>query len=422
MPARPKYQIFISSTYSDLREEREAVTWAILSSRHIPAGMENFTATDDRGWQTITSVIDRSDYYVLLLAGRYGSVAEDGKSWTEKEYDYAISKGIPVLAFVRSKEAITGDKLEENPRSRKKLGVFLKKVTDMRLAKFWATKEELVGHVVNAVHNHISNDEDDSKRTRPGWYRGDELPSFNTLEEFARVSSENASLRAEIESVRAVESKPRLRLVDRAGELLPKELVAERKLSVYGSPYRSLAELASRSYWSDDLTLNIVQVLRLGVENISGSLVDQVTVDLTLKSISGFYCGWGGQKLLDGGGELNNSSIKDEYRHKYPKLISQIDESTVMIRVKIPSVPAGGIEYLPSVLVLGTVKENTSSFELSYKIVGNAGLPQAGTVSYRILFEGTNDLDSTAQYRDKLNLEKARGTIILKDMLLKSAM
>jgi len=165
-----------------------------------------------------------------------------------------------------------------------------------------------------------------------------------------------------------------------------------------------------------------VQVLRLGVENISGSLVDQVTVDLTLKSISGFYCGWGGQKLLDGGGELNNSSIKDEYRHKYPKLISQIDESTVMIRVKIPSVPAGGIEYLPSVLVLGTVKENTSSFELSYKIVGNAGLPQAGTVSYRILFEGTNDLDSTAQYRDKLNLEKARGTIILKDMLLKSAM
>jgi hypothetical protein len=67
-PARPKYQVFISSTYADLREEREAVTWAILTARHIPVGMEAFTATDDRGWQTIKSVIDRSDYYVLILA------------------------------------------------------------------------------------------------------------------------------------------------------------------------------------------------------------------------------------------------------------------------------------------------------------------------------------------------------------------
>ena len=89
MRQRPKYQIFISSTYGDLRQEREAVTWAVLSARHIPAGMENFTATDDRGWETITSVIERSDYYVLIVAGRYGSVDTDGVSWTEKEYDYA---------------------------------------------------------------------------------------------------------------------------------------------------------------------------------------------------------------------------------------------------------------------------------------------------------------------------------------------
>jgi hypothetical protein len=68
-----------------------------IQARHIPAGMENFTVTDDRGWQTIKSVIDRSDYYVLILAGRYGSVDSDGQSWTEKEYQYATSKGIPVL-------------------------------------------------------------------------------------------------------------------------------------------------------------------------------------------------------------------------------------------------------------------------------------------------------------------------------------
>jgi hypothetical protein len=50
--SRPKYQVLISSTYADLHEERETVAWAILKSRHIPAGMENFSAHLDRGpWE-----------------------------------------------------------------------------------------------------------------------------------------------------------------------------------------------------------------------------------------------------------------------------------------------------------------------------------------------------------------------------------
>ena len=31
---------------------------------------------------------------------RYGSTAEDGISYTEKEYDYAVDQGVPVLGFV----------------------------------------------------------------------------------------------------------------------------------------------------------------------------------------------------------------------------------------------------------------------------------------------------------------------------------
>src|SRR4051812_29018224 len=94
-----KYQIFISSTFEDLREEREHIAWAILKLRFIPAGMESFTAKSERGWKTIQRAIDDSDYYVLILAGRYGSIdSEWQQSWTHHEYDYAISKGIPVLA------------------------------------------------------------------------------------------------------------------------------------------------------------------------------------------------------------------------------------------------------------------------------------------------------------------------------------
>ena len=46
-----------------------------------------------------------SDYFVLII-GRYcGTLFEEGISYTEKEYDYALSKGIPVLSFIIADDA-----------------------------------------------------------------------------------------------------------------------------------------------------------------------------------------------------------------------------------------------------------------------------------------------------------------------------
>ena len=113
MSSRKKYQVFISSTFTDLKEERKAVTWELLKARHVPVGMEAFSATDDRGWKTITATIDDSDYYVLILAGRLGSKNDAlGKSWTQLEYEYAREHGIPVLPFVREDRRITRDQLD----------------------------------------------------------------------------------------------------------------------------------------------------------------------------------------------------------------------------------------------------------------------------------------------------------------------
>jgi len=39
VPVRTKIQVFISSTYTDLIEERQAVVQAVLQAGHIPAGM-----------------------------------------------------------------------------------------------------------------------------------------------------------------------------------------------------------------------------------------------------------------------------------------------------------------------------------------------------------------------------------------------
>lgn len=120
--------------------------------------MENFTATDDRGWRTIKSVIDRSDYYVLILAGRYGSVDRDGLSWTEKEYRYASEQKMPVLAFVRAKKSITADLIDDDAALKARLECFLKAVRDRHLTIERNTKDDLVQHVSNALKNHIIDD------------------------------------------------------------------------------------------------------------------------------------------------------------------------------------------------------------------------------------------------------------------------
>lgn len=101
-----KYQIFISSTYKDLIEERERVIKTILKMYNFPIGMEMFHADDDKQWAQIKNTIDHSDYYILILGRCCGTLIDDENiSYTEKEYNYALKKEIPILRFVISDKA-----------------------------------------------------------------------------------------------------------------------------------------------------------------------------------------------------------------------------------------------------------------------------------------------------------------------------
>lgn len=103
-----KLQVFVSSTYTDLIEERQAAVEAILDAGHIPAGMELFKAGNNSQLKTIYRWIDESDVYMLILGGRYGSIEkESGKSYTQLEYEYALSEDIPVFAVVLSQSYLT---------------------------------------------------------------------------------------------------------------------------------------------------------------------------------------------------------------------------------------------------------------------------------------------------------------------------
>lgn len=103
-----KLQVFVSSTYTDLIEERQAAVEAILDAGHIPAGMELFKAGNESQLKTIYKWIDESDVYMLILGGRYGSIEhETGKSYTQLEYEYAFSKSVPIFTVVLSQSFLT---------------------------------------------------------------------------------------------------------------------------------------------------------------------------------------------------------------------------------------------------------------------------------------------------------------------------
>lgn len=88
-----KYQVFVSSTYEDLQEERKKVMEALLQMNCFPVGMEYFNASDSSQWEVIKSLIRECDYYVLIVAGRYGSIEEEsGKAIRKKSLNMQLSK------------------------------------------------------------------------------------------------------------------------------------------------------------------------------------------------------------------------------------------------------------------------------------------------------------------------------------------
>jgi hypothetical protein len=104
---KKRLQVFISSTYTDLIEERQAAVEAILSAGHIPAGMELFKSGNETQLDTIKRWIDESDVYMLIFGGRYGSIEpRSGKSYTHVEYEYALEQGKPLFAVVIRDEAL----------------------------------------------------------------------------------------------------------------------------------------------------------------------------------------------------------------------------------------------------------------------------------------------------------------------------
>lgn len=198
-----RYQFFLSSTFEDLREERQQVIQAVLEMGHIPVGMEVFPSADESPWSIIESTIAESDYYIVLSAGKYGSVGGDGISYTEREYNLASELKIPIIGLLHAKPGDLPElKRETDPERLKRLMEFHSKIRERHI-RTWNAPTDLGLLASKAIIY--------STRMSPrvGWIRADRARSFSDLEkiealrvEISDLTNEAQKLEAQNESLR----------------------------------------------------------------------------------------------------------------------------------------------------------------------------------------------------------------------------
>ena len=192
-----RFQVFVSSTFKDLEEERQEVMHALLELDCMPSGMELFPAANESQWNLIQKVIDDCDYYILILGGRYGSIGPDGFSYTEMEYRYALSTKKPIIAFVhREPGKIASEKSEISLEGKKKL-IDFRSLVEQRLCKMWSSPQEL-GSVVSRSLIHLI-------KTTPaiGCVRANELADREATLELLKLRRHVEELQSQLESARS---------------------------------------------------------------------------------------------------------------------------------------------------------------------------------------------------------------------------
>ncbi len=199
-----KLQVFVSSTYQDLIEDRQSAVGAILKSGHIPAGMELFTSGNQSQMDTIRKWIDESDVYMLILGGRYGSIEPtSGISYTELEYDYAVQQEKALFAIVINEDTLESRVKEygstvmekENP---KQLNMFRDKVLS-NISSFFEDSKDIKLCVYESLSDYSAD------KNLKGWVSADEVTnSQQLLDEIANLRKDNENL---LEQLKNAENK-----------------------------------------------------------------------------------------------------------------------------------------------------------------------------------------------------------------------
>lgn len=161
--------------------------------------MELFPSSDEESWAIIERVIDESDVYLLIIAGRYGSMHPKTKvGYTEMEFDYAQRQGKPILLFVHGDPgSLPAKKSEESASTKRKLSKFISKAARDRNRRTWLDANSLRAEVGHALDGTFTT------RHLVGWTRADGQNNNKLLQQIADMESRMQSLRDENEVLKS---------------------------------------------------------------------------------------------------------------------------------------------------------------------------------------------------------------------------
>lgn len=276
---KKKLQIFVSSTFTDLIEERQAAVQAILRAGNIPAGMELFSAGNKSQLDTIKKWIEESDIYVLILGGRYGSLETESQlSYTEIEYKYAIELGKPFFALVLNDEMMQikvkseGQsvlELDNQDKYRKFKDLVLSKVC--RLCKDEnEIKLSILESIINIQHQFELT----------GWIKGNEIPDNSILlKEIESLRNERDELQKKVLSFET-SSKNKTRN-DLIGDFSFEEICKTLTSKIITTPAGFFGKEANTDFTALKLLSINSGILTTGVSNY-GSSAEQIFLIRTL--------------------------------------------------------------------------------------------------------------------------------------------
>lgn len=186
---------FISSTFNDLREERQLVADTLRESGLNVNALDVKPASTTSSKKEILNGIQESDFVILLVGNRYGSILpkmtrSTSKSITWWEYETACRMRKPVIAFfknITNFKASDDDDFNDLKYQRKRFlfKKFKEKITSAHNPAYFADPIDLSKKVRNAL-----------------------IPTYRSgvmslLKQNSALHSENADLKEELERLRS---------------------------------------------------------------------------------------------------------------------------------------------------------------------------------------------------------------------------
>ncbi|MCX6000308.1 MAG: DUF4062 domain-containing protein [Chloroflexi bacterium] len=143
-------RVFVSSTFSDLKDYRQTVCDVIRQLGGIDVAMEHLGARDDRSKDECLRIVrEESDAFVGIYAHRYGHVPHgDTESITEMEYDTASLAGLKRLIYIVDDDVPWSKRFIDTGKRLRQLDAFKAQLRAAHIVKPFTNKDQLSAFVV----------------------------------------------------------------------------------------------------------------------------------------------------------------------------------------------------------------------------------------------------------------------------------